>query len=107
MIGLSPLKLLSIWVLVAQSALIEACRAGRQTLLRSFLHKFCCVTSSMAYLLLPPAVNADTFQSSEIQTINLFEQAKQSVVYISTFVEGNDGFSMNEVSIPAGTGSGK
>jgi S1-C subfamily serine protease len=42
----------------------------------------------------------------EATTINLFEQTRSSVVYINTFVEQLDAFSMSVMEVPAGTGSG-
>lgn len=45
-------------------------------------------------------------QNAEQQTIALFEKVTPSVVYISTYVERLDAFSMNVFEVPAGTGSG-
>lgn len=44
--------------------------------------------------------------TAETQLIDLFQKNTPSVVYINTFVEGIDAFSMNVVELPAGTGSG-
>ena len=51
-------------------------------------------------------LSTPTIQSSEQQTIQLFERATASVVYINTFVEQINVFSMNVMEVPAGTGSG-
>jgi S1-C subfamily serine protease len=50
--------------------------------------------------------NAETLQDVERQTITLFERLTPSVVYINTFIEAVDAFSMNVMEVPAGTGSG-
>lgn len=44
--------------------------------------------------------------TAENQIINLFQQNVPSVVYINTFVEQIDFFSLNVLEVPAGTGSG-
>ena len=51
-------------------------------------------------------LSTQMLQQAEQQTIGLFEQAAPSVVYINTFVERLDAFSMNVFEVPAGTGSG-
>lgn len=53
-----------------------------------------------AFADIPPLVNAES------QLIKIFEQNTPSVVYINTFVERVDFFSMNIMEVPAGTGSG-
>ena len=45
-------------------------------------------------------------QSAETQVIDLFQNVAPSVVYINTFVERLDAFSMNVFEVPQGTGSG-
>eukprot|EP01031_Cornospumella_fuschlensis_P040603 gene40603-49505_t len=47
-----------------------------------------------------------TMLAAESQLIRLFEDNTPSVVYINTFVERVDFFSMNAVEVPSGTGSG-
>jgi S1-C subfamily serine protease len=49
---------------------------------------------------------ADTLQSAEAQTISIFEGFRPSVVFINTYVEQIDIFSMNVMEVAAGTGSG-
>ena len=49
---------------------------------------------------------APSIQSAESQVIQLFEKSTASVVYINTFVEQINIFSMNVMEVPAGTGSG-
>eukprot|EP00316_Scyphosphaera_apsteinii_P016215 CAMPEP_0119344722 /NCGR_PEP_ID=MMETSP1333-20130426/107116_1 /TAXON_ID=418940 /ORGANISM="Scyphosphaera apsteinii, Strain RCC1455" /LENGTH=385 /DNA_ID=CAMNT_0007357167 /DNA_START=190 /DNA_END=1347 /DNA_ORIENTATION=+ len=57
-----------------------------------------------------PAVDLSTtvgaLQAQEKTVESLFDEAAPSVVYITTFVEKTDRFSMNEIDVPAGTGSG-
>ena len=49
---------------------------------------------------------ADTLQSAEAQTISIFEGFRPSVVFINTYIEQIDIFSMNVMEVAAGTGSG-
>lgn len=55
-----------------------------------------------------PAIAADypSIQAAESQMITLFERNVPSVVYINTFVERIDAFSMNVMEVAAGTGTG-
>jgi S1-C subfamily serine protease len=46
------------------------------------------------------------FKEQEQSTIALFEQATPSVVYINTFIQQFDAFSLNVMEVPAGTGTG-
>jgi S1-C subfamily serine protease len=48
----------------------------------------------------------ETLQSAESQTISIFEDIRPSVVFINTYVEQIDIFSMNVMEVAAGTGSG-
>lgn len=48
----------------------------------------------------------NAMQAAERQTIDLFEEATQSVVYISVYSNQVDGLSMNVLEVPLGTGSG-
>jgi S1-C subfamily serine protease len=52
------------------------------------------------------AAGSQELQSIEAQAIRLFQRATPSVVYINTFVERLDAFSMNVYELPQGTGSG-
>lgn len=52
------------------------------------------------------ANNYPMLQSAETQVIDLFQNVAPSVVYINTFVERLDAFSMNVFEVPQGTGSG-
>ena len=59
----------------------------------------------------PPSIalannNFPMLQSAESQVIDLFQKVSPSVVYINTFVERLDAFSMNVFEVPQGTGSG-
>lgn len=47
-----------------------------------------------------------TCEDSETKTINIFEKAAPSVVYIDTFAEQRDVFSPNVQEVPIGAGSG-
>jgi S1-C subfamily serine protease len=51
-----------------------------------------------------PAIS--TIQTAENQVIDLFEKTTPSVVYINTFTEKIDAFSMNILKVPSGTGTG-
>lgn len=51
-------------------------------------------------------IDSSNLQQGESQVINLFKQNTPSVVFINTFVQRLDAFSMNVMDIPAGTGSG-
>ena len=59
-------------------------------------------TSSLA----SDGISTQMLQQAEQQTIALFDKVTPSVVYINTFVERLDAFSMNVFEVPAGTGSG-
>lgn len=48
----------------------------------------------------------NSLQAAEAQTIKIFEESTPSVVYINTFVEKINVFSMNTMEVPQGTGSG-
>jgi S1-C subfamily serine protease len=68
---------------------------------------------STAFLVvnLPPSQPTSAFdwnllQSTESQTIRLFQKNTPSVVYINTFAERIDAFSMNVMEVPLGSGSG-
>ena len=65
----------------------------------------------MCSAILPPSNaiannNMPMLQSTERQMIDLFQKVSPSVVYINTFVERLDAFSMNVFEVPQGTGSG-
>jgi len=62
-----------------------------------------CVNNAM---IIQPSFGIDILQASEAQTISVFQEATSSVVYINTFVEKVDVFSMNVMEVPQGTGSG-
>eukprot|EP01036_Dinobryon_divergens_P027096 gene27096-35811_t len=69
--------------------------------------------SSWMEALLPPNTHAmvsiapqQSLPAAEEQIIRLFEQSTPSVVYINTYVNRIDAFSMNILEVPAGTGSG-
>lgn len=46
------------------------------------------------------------YSPSELNVINLFEKATESVAYVTTYTESRSGFSLNPMETPAGTGSG-
>lgn len=48
----------------------------------------------------------DYLHEAETQTIRIFEESTPSVVFINTFVEKIDVFSMNVMEVAAGTGTG-
>jgi S1-C subfamily serine protease len=52
------------------------------------------------------AIDTSYLTTAETQLIDLFQRNIPSVVYINTFVERVDFFSMNVMEVPAGTGSG-
>ena len=52
------------------------------------------------------AADYQQLQLAETQTIQLFQDWTPSVVYINTFIERLDAFSMNIYELPQGTGSG-
>lgn len=52
------------------------------------------------------AIETSSISSAEDQVINLFNRNVASVVYINTYIEQVDFFSMNVQEVPAGTGSG-
>ena len=45
-------------------------------------------------------------RSDEISLIDIFQESTPSVVFINTYVESRDIFSLNVMEVPAGTGSG-
>lgn len=53
---------------------------------------------------LQSTIDKGRLQSSEQQIISLFQRITPSVVYITTFVERLDAFSLNVYEIPQGTG---
>lgn len=82
-------------------------------LLRDILFKsaiFTVLSSlSLAGLLVPNQASyaaVDYLQAAESQISQIFTENTPSVVYINTFVEKIDVFSMNVMEVPAGTGSG-
>eukprot|EP00752_Nemacystus_decipiens_P008782 g7836.t1 len=52
------------------------------------------------------AAMAPSLMQDEKGYISIFEKSTPSVVYINTFVNQRDAFSMNVLEVPAGTGSG-
>lgn len=52
------------------------------------------------------AIETSSISSAEDQIISLFNRNVASVVYINTYIEQVDFFSMNVQEVPAGTGSG-
>lgn len=61
-----------------------------------------CITSSS----FAASTDISYLTGAENQVISLFEKNLPSVVYIDTFIERVDFFSMNVMEVPAGTGSG-
>ena len=64
-----------------------------------------CATAAIC-LDVQPTLADSSIQSAEKQIIQLFKQNTPAVVYINTFVQRLDAFSMNVMDLPAGTGSG-
>lgn len=65
------------------------------------------VSISDAGMGLSPSISAaEMTRSSEADVIALFEQATQSVAYVTTYASSRSAFSLNAMEVPAGTGSG-
>lgn len=52
------------------------------------------------------AFETSQIQTNERQTIQIFEEATPSVVYVNTYIEKIDVLNMNVMEVPSGTGSG-
>lgn len=64
------------------------------------------VIASSAFVSASSSLDLSAVKSSEEQIIKLFEKNTPSVVFINTFTEQVDAFSLNVMEIPYGTGSG-
>lgn len=64
------------------------------------------VTPAMGEVGRANAAMAPSLMQDEKGYISIFEKSTPGVVYISTFVNQRDAFSMNVLEVPAGTGSG-
>ena len=81
------------WCLIATSHALKPPALDRRAVLGAY--------ASLAAL---PA-NAAALRQAELETIQLFEKATKSVVFIDTFAEQREAVSMN-MDVPQGTGSG-
>ena len=83
----------ALWCLATAAALRHPPALDRRAVLGAY--------ASLAAL---PA-NAAALRQAELETIQLFEKATKSVVFIDTFAEQREAVSMN-MDVPQGTGSG-
>ena len=83
----------ALWCLATAAALRNPPALDRRAVLGAY--------ASLASL---PA-NAAALRQAELETIQLFEKATKSVVFIDTFAEQREAVSMN-MDVPQGTGSG-
>ena len=81
------------WCLLATTHALKPPALDRRAILGAY--------ASLAAL---PA-NAAALRQAELETIQLFEKATKSVVFIDTFAEQREAVSMN-MDVPQGTGSG-
>ena len=64
------------------------------------------IASGLGGLPVETKATGDMLRASESETIQLFEQAKPSVVYINVYSEKIDVLNMDVMDVPAGTGTG-
>jgi S1-C subfamily serine protease len=64
------------------------------------------IAAGLLTLSSPVCMNSWGLSAAETSTINVFEKSTPSVVFINTFVEQLDAYSMNVMEVKAGQGSG-